>query len=173
MKRYAFYSSDEELENFLDTKANISDFVEKTIIDVKDGKLNYSKGDLDTEIKIARLSKLQSEAIIKKFQATEIEKNTKTPSYSGHKPIEVTTNPNFSSVTLPEIKNEKTFLPIDQIDPVTFLDFLRKINDEWVLKCKFCGNNLTDLDREKVLKEYARHLKAIHEAEIKKYYGIE
>ena len=167
MKRYTIYFNDSDVEEFLDSKANVSDFIRKLIEDFKDSKLNYSAGDLDLEIKKARLEKLRAEATIKTFQAAEIEKNVQTPSYLDQKPPKITASGKIESRALPE-KNEKTFLPVDQIDPVLFLEFLRKIDDEWVLKCKFCGNSLTDLDREKVLKEYARHLKSIHEHEIKR-----
>ena len=167
MKRYGFYSSDEKLIEFLDSKDNVSDFVRKLVEDFNNGSLNYSSGDLDLAYKKLRNAGKELDNEIKRQKLAE------TPSYSAPKAIEVTTNPNIQTKTIPEIKNEKTFLALEEINPIEFLSFLRNQNNEWILKCKFCGNSFYDSDREKVLKEYSRHLKSIHEAEVKKHYGKE
>lgn len=158
MKRYALYSSNKEFTEFLDSKANVSDFLVNLVEDFRTGKLNYSQGDIDLEIKKVRLKKLTAEAKIKTWEADHIETFGKTPSYSAEKAIKE------------RASNEKSFreLTEDEINLIVKHITLENTFEGYRITCKHCQNRVNYENRLEALHDGARHLSAVHGQKILK-----
>jgi len=157
-----------DLVNLLENQNNISNYIAETLEKVRTGEL--IEPDLSDVKKQTMLEYLELRN--EKLQL-DIELKKKQLGYTPEtKKVITSNNQKLETRVLPE-KNEKTVLPIEDINPAQYLVYLRNTNNEWNLKCKFCGNTFSHSSRDESLSEYARHLKAIHEEEIKKSMGLD
>ena len=154
-KRYTIYISDEKLIEFLDAKSNISEFFTEIARDVNSGKLNESEGNIDLDIKKAKLEKTKVDTVNKKID-TEIKK------------IELSWMETSKNKPSPQAEQAIKSRVLNTIESVNLLKFITIKDDISGFRgtCDFCKWDIVETTTEKTQNELSRHLTACHSDKI-------
>ena len=158
-KKYSFYVSDENLKLFLDSKANVSDFVKTTIDQVRTQKLIDSKSvDLHRKKLEVDIRYKEIMILIKQKELDFSETFDKTPSSQVKTAIKVGVN--TESYEPPE---EKKIQDTIQNKWNNFVNTLKQNSKaEWTLTCKLCSTGFILPTKEQSINRFKIHLLETH-----------
>jgi len=158
-KKFTFYVTEDNLNLFLESKTNVSEFVKDIIEKYRTGKLIDSKS-VDLHRKKLEVDIRYKEIMIK-IKEKELlfgETFTKTPSYSAQKAIKVGVN--TESYEPPE---EKKIKDVIENSWNKFVETLKQNSKgEWTLTCKLCSTGFILPTKELAISRLKKHLEETH-----------
>jgi len=162
-KKFSFYTYSEnelELQLFLESKVNVSEFVKEILELYRKGKLVDSKSlDLMRQKMIGDIEYKKILTAIKKRELMILETFGKPPSYQAKEAIKVAVN--NEAVTPPE---EKTIEKIIETNWNNFLLSLRtNSKNEWIANCKLCDTGFILPNKEQAINRFKNHLFETHD----------
>jgi len=157
------YPEDIDLRNYLESKANISEFIKKIVNDFRIGKLTQTKNS-DLQRKKLEID-IRYKEIMCKIKLKELEFSEtfeKPPPYSAKQAIKV--NVNTESYEPPE---EKKIQNIIETKWNKFVNTLKKDSKgEWVLTCKLCNTGFILPTKETAIIRFKTHLLETHNEKV-------
>jgi len=153
------YPDDLDLRNYLESKANISEFIKKIVNDFRIGKLTETKNS-DLQRKKLEVDIRYKEIMIKIKEKELLYSETfeKPPAYSAKQAIKV--NVNTESYEPPE---EKKIQDVIENDWNKFVETLKENSKgEWTLTCKLCSTGFILPTQHKAIFRFKTHLLETH-----------
>ena len=162
-RRWSFWTykekDDQDLEQFLESKLSINDFLKKLVNDFRTGKIVDSK-NLDLHRKKLEVDIRYKEIMIKIKEKELLFDQTfdKTPSSQAQKAIKVGVN--TESYEPPE---EKQIKDVIQNNWNKFVEsIIKNPKNEWTLTCHLCSTGFILPTREQAIERFKTHLLETH-----------
>jgi len=158
-RKFTFYVTEDNLNLFLESKTNVSEFVKDIIEKFRTGKLIDSK-QIDLHRKKLEVDIRYKEIMIK-IKQKELDFNQtfdKTPSSQAKSAIKVGVN--TESYEPPE---EKKIQQVIQNQWNKFVETLKQNpKAEWTLTCKLCSTGFILPTKELAISRFKKHLEETH-----------